>query len=235
MIDVHNHQLYGIDDGSTCLEDSLDVLKSMSKFGYTDVILTPHYIRDSRYSSNVRNNKRIIEELREALRENNININVYLGNEIFMDDDIIGLLKEKEITSLNGSEYVLIELPMSGDYPDYIDIFRELMARGCKVILAHPERYLSFQEDYTLCDEVYEEGLILQCNIDSLNGKYGPEAEKLIKYLLKNKMVSLFGTDIHRAKHDYNDWKKAKKLALKYISESEFDDLTINNPRKIIS
>lgn len=235
MIDVHNHQLYGIDDGSYCLEDSLDVLKSMSKVGYTDVILTPHYIRDSRYSSNVKNNKKILEELRSAIIENNIKINVYLGNEIFMDDDIIGLLKEKEITSLNGSEYVLIELPMSGDYPDYIDVFRELMARGCKVILAHPERYLSFQEDYTLCDEVYEEGILLQCNIDSLNGKYGPEAEKLIKYLLKNKMVSFFGTDIHRAKHDYNDWKKAKKLALKYISESEFDDLTINNPRKIIS
>ena len=235
MIDIHNHQLYGIDDGSSCLEDSLSVLKDMSKCGYTDIVLTPHYIKDSRYSSNVYDNKIILEELKSELKRNNININLYLGNEIFMDDDILELIKEGEINPLNGSEYLLIELPMSGEYPDYIDIFRELMYKGYKVILAHPERYIAFQDDYDLVDELVDEEVLLQCNIDSINGKYGPEAEKLIRYLLKNKMVSFLGTDIHRAKHDYNDWKKAKKEILKYISESEFNDLVINNPRNIIS
>lgn len=235
MIDIHNHQLYGVDDGSRSLEDSISVLRNMSKCGYTDVILTPHYIRDSRYSSNVLNNKRILDELREELRENNININLYLGNEIFMDDDIDELVRSKEARTLNGSEYILIELPMSGEYPDYIDIFRELIYKGYKVILAHPERYIAFQEDYSLIDEIVDEDILLQCNLDSLNGKYGPGAENLIKLLLKNHKVSFLGSDIHHVRSDYSSFAKAREKALKIISKEEFEDLTVNNPSKIIN
>lgn len=235
MIDIHNHQLFGVDDGSFSLEDSINVLKNMSNCGYTDIVLTPHYIKDSRYSSNVSNNKKIVNELKESLKENGIDINLYLGNEIFIDDDISGLLKSGEITPLNGSEYLLIELPMSGEYPDYIEIFKELMYEGYKVILAHPERYLAFQEDYSLIDEIVDNDILLQCNIDSIIGKYGEYAQKTVKHLLSKHKVSFLSTDIHRDKHDYNDWKLAKEIALKYMSENEFNDLVINNPKKIIS
>ena len=235
MIDIHNHQLYGVDDGSKTLEDSISVLKHMSKCGYTDVVLTPHYIKESRYSSRVSDNKEILKTMESKLREEGIDLNLYLGNEVYMDDDIYELLGRGEITSLNGSKYILIELPMSGEYPDYIDIFRELIYKDYKVILAHPERYLAFQEDYSLIEELIDEEVLLQCNIDSLNGKYGKGAEKLIKQLLKEHKVSFLATDIHQDKRDYKDWKKAKAVALKYITEREFDDLTVNNPKMIIS
>ena len=42
MVDIHNHLLYGIDDGSKSLEESIDVLRDLEENGYTDVILTPH-------------------------------------------------------------------------------------------------------------------------------------------------------------------------------------------------
>lgn len=234
MIDIHNHLLFGIDDGSESLEDSINALRIMGSLGYTDIILTPHYIKDSSYSSSASENFKILKKLKKAVKENNIDINLYLGNEIFMDDDIYDLLKKEEIYSLNGSAYLLIELPMNGEYPNYIDIFEYLMDKGCHVILAHPERYFAFQEDFDKIKELHDIGVLFQCNISSLNGKYGRSPEKLIKKLLKSKMVSFLGTDTHHTILTMKDFNKAKKTALKYISNSEFENLVINNPSEII-
>ncbi len=234
MIDIHNHLLYGIDDGSKSIEESLATLIDMYKFGYTDIILTPHYIRDSRYDSPAKENYRLLKALKSELRNNNINLNLYLGNEIFMDDDIYELLKEGEVYSLNGTSYLLIELPMSGEYPDYIEIFKDLIDRGCHVVLAHPERYLSFQDDYTKINELQEIGVLFQSNLDSLNGKYGPKADKMLRWLLKEKKISFLATDIHHRRHDYNEWNNAREIALKYISKEDFDLLTIKNPSRLI-
>ena len=51
MIDIHSHLLFGVDDGSRTLEESVHVIKKLSEVGYTDIILTPHYINDSTYVS----------------------------------------------------------------------------------------------------------------------------------------------------------------------------------------
>lgn len=235
MIDIHNHLLYGIDDGSLSLEDSIDVLKDLEKCGYTDIILTPHYITCSRYTSSKKDNLNLLEKLKKEVKKDKININLYLGNEIFMDDDIVELLKRGIISSLNDTKYLLIELPMNGEYPNYQEVFSFIQSKGYKVILAHPERYLSFQEDFDLIYELSDMGLYFQCNLESIIGRYGSHAKKVITRMLKENMVSYLATDIHHKKSDYSTFSDAKKEILKYISEEEFDKLTKDNPKKLLS
>ena len=234
MIDIHNHLLFGIDDGSKTIEESIDILKDMEKSGFTDIILTPHYIDGSRYSNEKDNNLERLEILKQELIRNNININLYLGNEIYIDEDISKLLKENKISTLNNSKFLLIELPMSGEYSGYQELFKDLINEGYRVILAHPERYLTFQDDYDLIYELRDMGVLFQCNIDSLNGKYGPYAEEMIIKLLKEGKVTFLATDIHHKKHDPNGFEKAKNKALKYITEEAYEILTNNNPSQII-
>ena len=234
MIDIHNHLLYGIDDGAKTIEESIDVLKDLERVGYTDIILTPHYIPDSGYSNPRSDNLVRLEKLKRELKNNNININLYLGNEIFMDDNIYRLLEEDVISSLNDTNYLLIELPMSGEYAGYQEIFKYLISKGYRVILAHPERYLSFQEDYNKVIELEEIGVYFQSNLDSIIGKYGPGAETMIKRLLKDNKISFLATDIHRKKHDYRKWQEARNIALEYVSRPVFKDLVYGNPSKLV-
>ena len=42
---------------------------------------------------------------------------------------------------------------MSGENEIYYDVFLDLINMGYKVVLAHPERYISFQKDF---NKVYE-------------------------------------------------------------------------------
>ena len=235
MIDVHSHLLYGIDDGSRTLEESIYIINKLKSIGITDIILTPHYIKDSLYVSPKNENLRLLKELQSKLNEKKIGVNLYLGNEIYIDEDIELLLKKNEISSLNDSKYLLIELPMSGEKENYTDIFLDLINAGYIVVLAHPERYHSFQKDFNKIYELNDIGILFQCNIGSMIGEYGSNAKKVLKRMLKEDLVYMFGTDIHRNKKDYNFLENAKNKIRRIVSEEKLNDLMINNAKKIIN
>ena len=234
MIDIHSHLLYGIDDGSKSIEDSVEIIGELSKIGYTDIILTPHYISHSKYSSSRDNNLILLNNLKSALNKKNIKVNLYLGNEIYINHHISDLIESGEISSLNDSKYLLIELPMDGEY-NYIDVFEDLIYDGYKVVLAHPERYHAFQRDFEKIYELEEIGVYFQCNIESILGSYGKGAIKMVKRMYKEKKVSFLATDIHHKKKDYGKFDIAKKKIRKYLSSDELDDLLVKNPSKIIN
>lgn len=234
MTDIHNHLLFGVDDGSKTLEESVDVLRDMANYGFKNVILTPHYIKDSTYNNRANDNFKRLKLLKDALYQNNININLFLGNEIYIDDDIYELLLNKDAYTLNGSQFVLIELPMSGEYPGYEEIFKFLQSKGCKIILAHPERYLAFQRNYNYIYELAKMGVYFQGNLESILGRYGENANQMIRRLLKEKRLAFLATDIHAKKHDYKTWDKAKHEILKIISKEEYDILINVNPGRLV-
>lgn len=235
MIDIHTHLLYGVDDGSKSIEESISIIKHLSEIGVTDIVLTPHYINYTIHSSLKSKNETIMQELKQKLDDENINVNLYLGNEIYIDDEIVNLLQEGKISTINNSKYLLIELPMSGECENYFDIFLDLINLGYTVILAHPERYYSFQNDLSKMYELNEIGVLFQCNIGSILGDYGKEAKKTIKKLLKKGFVTFFASDIHHEKKDYNFIEKAKSKLKKYITEDEINNLFENNARKILN
>lgn len=235
MIDIHSHLLFGIDDGSRAIEESAYIIRNLYKIGYTDIILTPHYINGSSYSSKKENNLDLLKRLKVELIKKNIPINLYLGNEIYIDSDILKLLKNGIISSLNDSKYLLIELPMSGENEIYYDVFLDLINMGYKVILAHPERYISFQKDFSKVYELNDLGVLFQCNIGSILGDYGHNAKKTIKRLLKENLITFMGTDIHHNKSDYDFVEKAKKKFKKYITDDEINNIFENNAKRILN
>ncbi len=112
MIDTHSHILFGIDDGARNINESINILKKASTNGITDIILTPHYVPNSKYNCNNQDKQRLLNNLKEELIKNNIDINLYLANEVYLDLEISNLL-ENDISTINGSKYILIELPMN--------------------------------------------------------------------------------------------------------------------------
>lgn len=234
MFDIHSHLVYGVDDGSKSLDESISILKNLHSVGVSDIVLTPHYVNYSTYISDASNNKNRLEEIKKRLKEENINMNVYLGNEIYIDRDIEELLRNKKISSLNDTKYLLIELPMSGEHESYEDIFLDLIDSGFNVILAHPERYLTFQKNFDLISELNEIGVLFQCNVESILDKYSKKARKTFIKMLKSGYVSFMGTDIHHEKDKYDFISKAKDKIKKYLTEEEIENIFSKNASKMI-
>ena len=112
MIDLHSHILYGIDDGSKSLETSLEILSIAYTGGVTDIVVTPHYIKDSKYQANNTKKLELLNNLKQELKIRNININLYLGNEVYITEGIPELIKT-DISTINNSKYLLMEFPMA--------------------------------------------------------------------------------------------------------------------------
>ena len=76
MTDIHSHILFSLDDGSYSIEESLKLLKKMKSLGYNNIILTPHYIKGSDYNANNERKRNNFYLLKEAIKEQNLNINI---------------------------------------------------------------------------------------------------------------------------------------------------------------
>ena len=235
MTDVHSHVLFNIDDGSYSIEESIILLKELKSIGFTNVILTPHYIKGSEYSANNQIKLERFTELKEEIKKQNIEINIYLGNEIFVCNNILELLEREEIVSLNNTKYLLIELPFHNQILNLEDIIYEINLKGYIPIIAHPERYEYFQKNYKLIDNLREMDVMFQCNYVSILGYYGKSAEKLIKYMLKNKYVDYLGTDIHHIKKTFviDNFDKIKKKIIKIAGITYFENI-IDNANSLI-
>lgn len=233
MIDTHSHILPGIDDGARTFEDSLNIIRVLANQGVTEIIATPHYVVDTIYASTRSENSKLLKELQKRLAEESIDVKLHLGNELYIDGSIKDLLAKRTIATMAGGAYLLVELPLNDEFPNYADILGELMASGYKVVLAHPERYAIIQEDYQVLENLCEMGVLLQCNLGSFLGKYGRRAEKLVVKIAQERRIFLLGSDIHSARHNDKVTKAIRKLH-KYYSNEELDEILIENPRKML-
>ena len=235
MTDVHSHILFGIDDGSRTISESIELLKKLKSVGFNNVILTPHFILDSTYNSNYESNIKIYNELKERLINENIDINIYLGNEIFIDKNVPTLLEKNIITSLNGTKYVLVEFPMHNKLLNIEDILYEIRSKGYEVVIAHPERYDAFKEDYSIVDTLREDGFLFQSNYSSILGYYGKDSIKLLKYMLKRHYIDFLGTDIHRIEKTYviDNFKKIEKHIIKVTGSEYYNKIQLNNNKLV--
>lgn len=198
MKDIHCHILFGIDDGSEDINESIGIIEKAVDNGYTDLILTPHYRYDQNFIADNKTKMKVFRELKKEVEKRGIDVNIYLGNEITLDEDFFYYLKTNQILSLNESRYLLIELPFITKYPNLKEVIKKIMDIGLVVIIAHPERYLKYNVDDFV--ELVEMGVLLQGNISSLYGKYGKDAEDKIKEMLKRHMIHFLGSDVHMEK-----------------------------------
>ena len=230
MTDVHSHILFDVDDGARNIEESITLLKKMTEIGFKNVILTPHYIKGSEYSSQNKEKLTKIKELQKELNNQNIDINIYLGNEIFINNEICDLIKVKHIYTLNNTKYILVELPFHNQIVNLEDIIYELKVKGLIPIIAHPERYAYFQNNYKEVDRLREEGFLFQGNYASILGYYGKQSQKLLKYMLKKQYIDYLGTDIHRTTKTYviDNFKKIEKKIIKITKTDYYEEIKDN-------
>ena len=233
MIDIHTHILSNVDDGAVNMLDSLQALQSAERAGFTDIILTPHYIPDY-YENTTDNLKEKINNLKEQTYKGNIIINIHEGNEIYICEDLVELIKAKKLYTLAGSRYVLFELPLNHKLFITNNIITEILANNYIPILAHPERYEFVQEDPNVLIDLIKSGVLIQANYASITGRYGKTAQKTVMKMLKHKMVHFLGTDTHRKGSLYEGFDEILKELSKVISKSEIEKLTTNNARCVL-
>jgi protein-tyrosine phosphatase len=194
MIDIHCHALYGVDDGPFDLEASLQLCRLSFKEGIRKIIATPHYIIGENCAHDI---KERVAVLNNELRKNYIKMEIYPGNEAFIDYNLVDKLISGECLSLNNSKYVLLELPML-EVPRFTaEVIYEIQLKGYVPIIAHPERNRVICEKPEIIYKLVKDGCLVQLNSTSLMGYSGEKSQNTAKQLLKHNLAHFIATDAH--------------------------------------
>ncbi len=162
MTDFHSHILPGIDDGSSSIEESLRLLSMLSEQGVTQVIATPHFY-PNRMSLDAFLQRRdaAYESLRPYLTEEMPRI--LLGAEVRYYDGIRHLQGIERLCA-EGSDVLLLEMSFERWSEMTVKEVEAICRAGkVQVVLAHIDRYLSYQSEGTL-ERLLEAGALLQAN-----------------------------------------------------------------------
>lgn len=196
MIDIHSHILPAVDDGAVDLDMALDMASLYVENGFKQVICTPHFMEDLD-NFLPEENQKILNKLNEEISKAGLDLNLYLGNEVYISLSLLEDLHKGKFSTLNNSKYILIELPMF-NIPLYTeDILYELQVRDYIPIIAHPERNSKIIKDPNILYNFVKDGALAQLNLPSLKGTYGDEIKDTTKVLLQHKLFHFVGTDAH--------------------------------------
>lgn len=226
MVDLHSHVIWGIDDGSKSREMTLNMLKLAIRGGTNKIVSTPHFL-PGHYENSMEDIKREIEKVKELIKEENLDIEVFPGQEVYYTDNILENYNNNLIGTINNSRYMLIEFNMR-DFrlEEIIENLYELQLKGITPVIAHPERYIKFLKNPSLINEFSKEGYFFQLNSGSLTGNFGKEVKKLSEKYIDSKIYSVFGSDAHR---DENRNPNMKEFIEGFKDKAYLEKLKNNN------
>ena len=195
LTDFHSHILPGMDDGSTGVEMSLEMLRRENAQGISRVVATPHfYARYEDPQRFLKRRDRAEETLRRAMAQEPDMPELLVGGEVRYFPGIADSELLPQLT-IRGTDSILIELP-SGTWTEAM--FRELAdiweKRGLTPIVAHIDRYIGPFRNRELPRRLQELPVLVQANAEFFLER---STAGLAMKLLKGDQIQLLGSDCH--------------------------------------
>lgn len=200
VTDMHSHLIPGIDDGAKTIEDSITLIKELHALGYKKFITTPHIMSDF-YRNTPETIMSGLELVREAVKAENIPVTIDAAAEYYLDDGFIHKLEEEKLLTIGDNNHLLFEISYVNAPDNLMEVIFRMQILGYKPIMAHPERYPFWGNNFDFYGSLRDQGVLLQLNVNSLSGYYGPDAKRTAEKLIEKEWVDLVGTDTHAMKH----------------------------------
>jgi len=198
-VDMHNHLLPGIDDGSNSVQQSLHYIEELQRLGLKKFICTPHIMAGVH-----QNTKFSIEHAKDSLvaglKKSGNDVDIFGAAEHMIDENLSLLIRENELCVMPGG-YVLIEMSYLSESKALFHTILNIQKLGYKPILAHPERYNYYHSNFNIYKQIKDAGCLLQLNLLSLSRYYGVDVKAIAMTLLKSGMYDFVGTDLHHQRH----------------------------------
>lgn len=198
--DMHSHLLPGLDDGLQEIDTTVEFVRELHSLGYSKLICTPHILAEL-YPNSPETILPKLDLVRQAVTEAGIPVTIEAAAEYMVDTDMEQLVKSGKPLLTFGKNYILIEMSYLAASPNIEQVIFTLKLKGLQPVLAHPERYVFYHDDFDKYERMIDLGCILQVNLLSLLGYYGKHIKVVAEKLFEKKMVSLVGTDMHHMNH----------------------------------
>jgi protein-tyrosine phosphatase len=200
MIDVHSHIIFGVDDGPSCIEQSLEMLKEADRVGIRTIIATPHFHEP------IFDLERVEENYQELLfRAKDYDIGIQLAYEVFINPESHLQSNNRRKFNLNKGELMLLEFPFGVNPQKCFENVCKLNLQNIIPIITHIERNRNFINEFGCVVSLIKAGCYIQVDAASIIGVYGSRIKEYTKKLIQMRLVDMVASNAHCA-DDYTKW-----------------------------
>ena len=191
LCDLHTHVLPGVDDGAQTMEYALQMLQNAVASEVSLLAATPHWNICGTDAALMADLHQRFSQLKQAAAQ--IPLELVLGAEVLVTEP----LPPGSLPTLNGSRYLLTELPGSLDASAYMPLLQSVLDRGYVPLVAHPERYTAVIRDPRTVASWLDMGCHIQITGESILGNHGRSIRETAAFLLQKGLVACIASDAH--------------------------------------
>ena len=233
IVDIHNHLLPGVDDGSQDVDMSLELIDQGLENGIGAWVLTPHVLDE--FTEHIdKLHRTAFEGLKSEVERRSLPVELYLASEIMFQMDVKSVAARQSATFNGNGVYFLMEFPMSLFPVEAEDVLFKFQLAGLKPIIAHPERNQDLVRNVTRLKDMAARGVLFQINARSLVQTDSSPMRKVAEELILDGSAHFIASDahdpIHRPATVRECWDRVAELA----GEETAVRLFCENPRKAV-
>lgn len=197
LADLHNHTLYGLDDGAADEACALQMLDISYAQGVRAMCLTPHG-DTMRFPYEKEKLLAHFEALSAHCRERYPDLVLFLGNEIYGYIDSADALAAGRFLPLGRSRVALVEFDRDVDFRKMCNVLQSYHACGYQPMLAHAERCFSLLKDEGRVRELVARRVRIQLNTSAFRRGFLPSRVNRFAYhMVEAGLVDVVATDAH--------------------------------------
>ena len=235
MYDLHAHILPGIDDGPETMKEAVALAQAAAEHGTRVMVCTSHR-KDVTENASVPFIRRLMADLEEEIEKNGLDIRLLMGMENNLDLDLPREVSEGRALPLNGSRYIMVELPLLG-HPNYVeDVLFQLQLQGLTPVLAHTERIELLQRDHDLLERLVNRGMLSQITAGSIVGEFGGKIERTTHTFLRRGLAHIISSDAHFSRgHRSPPLRPGVDAAKGIVGEERAQAMVEDIPRAVVN
>lgn len=235
MIDIHCHILPEVDDGASCMEESLEMARMAVNSGVIRIAATPHFDGTADALPLLSDIRQQYQALRSALIREEIPLTLHSGAEILCLPDTLELARNRQLPTYEGTNYVLTEFYFDESFAYMDQTLTGLRSCGYRPVVAHPERYNTIQRNPGLLRRWVKIGCALQLNKGSILGNLGSRSQEAAHEILSMGLAHLIASDAHGCESRTPHMGQLHHWAQEVCEEEFARILLVENPRRIVT
>ena len=204
FVDIHTHLVPEVDDGAASLLETLEMLRFAYDRGTRAMVATPHMFASFGNTDALRVYDSFVSMCKRLERLANGNENefikemaLYLGSENFVSPEFLEALKGRNVLTLNGSRYLLVEFPPYMPFETALSAIDRVLEVGLIPVLAHVERYSFLNLKPGRLGAFKNKGCIVQVNAESIVDLKGRGVAKTVAPYFEGRLVDIVASDGH--------------------------------------
>jgi protein-tyrosine phosphatase len=235
FVDLHDHVLWGVDDGCETPEETLEAVRLLASLGWDELAPSPHAVLELPSGDPSLCEARR-EEVAALLAREGIAMRLHANAENKLDEAFLDRAGDPVTRRGIGAtgRWVLVEAPFASSLPALPDLVFRLRRKGARPLFAHPERCREFERP-GLAAEVLRLGGAHQLDLGALSGVYGRDARRQAERFLGEGLYAVAASDLHHPDPDARRWiEKGLEELEKRAGPEGIRRLCAENPRRIL-